>query len=79
MSPDPTVNLYESHHQKYSSYAMAPVSAQRSPSEVVGGDAAVARSLNRAFYTTSYQSDIDKYASESLRLFDDHQIFCDGP
>lgn len=62
MPVDPTVNLYKSHQQMYQNYAMATPPLQRSPGEVVGGDAAVTRSLNQAFYTTSYQSHISKTA-----------------
>lgn len=61
---DSTVNLYQSHQQKYHNYAMATPPVQRSPVEVIGGEQAVTRSLNKAFYTTSYQADINKYASE---------------
>ena len=64
MPADPTVNLYQSHHQKYQSYAMSGAPAQRPPTEVLGGDSAVTRALNKTFYTTSYQSDFEKYASE---------------
>lgn len=62
MPADPTVDLYQSHQQKYRNYAMATPPVQRLPSEAVGGEVAVSRSLNRAFYTTSYQSDIARYA-----------------
>lgn len=61
---DPTVNLYQSHRQKYQSYAMGVAFAQHPPSEVLGGDSAVTRALNKTFYTTSYQTDFEKYASE---------------
>lgn len=64
---DPTVNLYQSHRQNYHSYAMTSAPVLRSPAELVGGEEAVARALNRAFYTTSYQSHITKYASQRSR------------
>ena len=55
--------MYQSHRQRYHSYAMsAPPSLRRSQSEEEGGTAALTRSLNQAFYTTSYQSNITKYA-----------------
>ena len=67
MPQDPSVNLYQSHQQNYHNYAMATPTVQRLPSEEVGGDQAVTRSLNKAFYTTSYQSEIAKYAGENLK------------
>lgn len=68
MPADPSVNLYQSHQQKYHNYAMATPSVQRLPSESLGGEQAVTRSLNNAFYTTSYQSDIARYAGKSAIL-----------
>ena len=64
MPVDHTVNLYKSHQQKYSNYAMASSPLQIAPTETVGGDTAVTRSLNQAFYTTSYQSDISNTAGK---------------
>ena len=66
LSAGPAVNLYQSHQQNYNGYSMTSAPAQQSPSEEVGGAEMVARSLNRAFYTTSYHSHIDKYAGESV-------------
>ena len=62
MPPGPPVNMYQSHEQKYQNYSMATAPPGHSP--VLGGNQAVVRSLNKAFYTTSYQSDISNYASE---------------
>lgn len=67
MPADPTVNLYQSHQQKYHNYAMATPPVQHLPSEEVGGEDAVTRSLSRAFYTTSYQSHMSKYAGEYFK------------
>lgn len=68
MPTNPTINLYQSHRQKYCTHAMATPNFQHLPSESPGGDQAVARSLNKAFYTTSYQSHIDKYAGRSYTV-----------
>ena len=55
--------MYQSHRQRYHSYAMsAPPPLRRLHSDEEGGTAALTRSLNQAFYTTSYQSNITKYA-----------------
>ena len=65
MSPDKSVNLYQSHGQTFSGYAMAKPPLKRSTSEDAGSDA-LARSLNNAFYVTSYQSEITKYATAGM-------------
>ena len=62
MSPDQPVNMYQSHYQKYHSYTMSKAPLKRSNSEELGGPEALARSLSKAFYITSYQSDIAKHA-----------------
>ena len=58
MTPDRPVNLYQSHQQSHSSYSMSkpPLKISHSAND------ALARSLSNAFYITSYQSDIAKYA-----------------
>lgn len=63
MSSGRPVNMYQSHRQRYHSYAMSsPQLLTRSHSKQEGGTEALTRSLNQAFYTTSYQSNITKYA-----------------
>ena len=62
MTPDRPVNLYQSHDQSFTGYAMAKPPLKRSTSEDATGADALARSLNKAFYITSYQSEITRYA-----------------
>ena len=66
MCPDKPVNLYQSHSQTSSGYAMAKPPLKRSTSEEASGSEALARSLNNAFYVTSYQSEITKYATAGI-------------
>ena len=66
MSQDKPVNLYQSHSQTFSGYAMAKPPLKRSTSEDASGTEALARSLNNAFYVTSYQSEITKYAAKGM-------------
>ena len=67
MPSEAPFNLYKSHRQNYQIHAMPPPpTVQRLPTEVLGGDRAVARSFNDSFYTTIYQSDINKHSSELL-------------
>lgn len=65
MSPDKPVNLYQSHQQSHTSYAMSkpPLKVSPSPNDEL------ARSLSNAFYITSYQSDISKYAGNKQNDF----------
>jgi len=65
---DPPVNLYQSHRQRYHSYAMSNPPLKRSFSEEAGSAEALTRSLNQAFYITSYQSNITRYAGISYIL-----------
>ena len=62
MSPDKPVNLYQSHDQSFTGYAMAKAPLKRPTLEDATGADALARSLNKAFYITSYQSEITRYA-----------------
>ena len=62
LTPDKMVNLYQSHDQTFTGYTMARPPVKRSTSEEVTGSEALARSLSNAFYITSYQSEIAKYA-----------------
>lgn len=62
MTPDKPVNLYQSHDQSFTGYAMAKPPLKRPTSEDTIGADALARSLNKAFYITSYQSEITRYA-----------------
>ena len=62
MTPDKPVNMYQSHDQTFTGYAMAKPPLKRFTSEDATGADALARSLNKAFYITSYQSDITRYA-----------------
>lgn len=83
MSSDQPVNMYQSHRQRYHSYAMSsPQPLTRSHSEQAGGTEALTRSLNQAFYTTSYQSNIAKYAGtyghspRDSNIFDLLELLC---
>ena len=62
MTPDSVVDLYKSHKQTFTGYAMAKPPLKKSTSEDVTGSEALARSLNNSFYITSYQSDIARQA-----------------
>jgi len=67
MSLDSKVNLYQSHVQTYQGSAM-PTALKRSSSDDRFNTESLASSLNKAFYITSYQSDISKKAgSHSLK------------
>ena len=61
MSSDSNVNLYQSHVQTFQGSAM-PSAIKRSNSESQYNTDSLAASLNKAFYITSYQSDISKKA-----------------
>lgn len=63
MVPDKLVNLYQSHNQSFTGYAMAKPPLKRSTSEDATGADALARSLNESFYVTSYQSEITRHAT----------------
>ena len=63
MTPDRPVNLYQSHSQTFTGYAMAKPPLKRSTSDDASGSEALARSLSNAFYVTSYQSEITKFAA----------------
>lgn len=69
MTPDKSVNLYQSHDQSFTGYAMANPPLKRSTSEDATGANALARSLNKAFYITSYQSEITRYAPSGTLLY----------
>ena len=66
MTQDKPVNLYQSHDQTFTGYAMARPPLKRSTSEDAAGTEALARSLNNAFYVTSYQSEITRYAPAGI-------------
>ena len=69
MTPDRPVNLYQSHEQSFTGYAMVRPPLKRSTSEDATGSEALARSLNKAFYVTSYQSEIARYAGMYIITF----------
>ena len=62
LSSDSVVDMYQSHQQRYHSYAMARPSLKKSDS--VDSESELARSLSTAFYSTSYQADIARYAGQ---------------
>ena len=68
MTPDKPVNLYQSHDQSFTGYVMAKPPLKRSTLEDATGADALARSLNKAFYITSYQSEITRYAPSGTTL-----------
>jgi hypothetical protein len=84
MTPDKRVNLYQSHDQSFTGYAMAKPPLKRPTSEDATGPEALARSLNKAFYITSYQSEITRYAPSGsmtyylrfLRDLEDQRVWC---
>ena len=67
MSQDKAVNLYKSHDQTFTGYAMSRAPLKRSTSEEASSHDALARSLNKTFYTTSYQSEFAKYAGSGMQ------------
>lgn len=80
MTPDKPVNLYQSHDQSFTGYAMAKPPLKRSTLEDATGADALARSLNKAFYITSYQSEITRYAlSGTIHVALLTVITCYGP
>lgn len=73
LSMESGINLYQSHKQTYQGSAM-PSILRRSSSDSHFNADALAASLNKAFYTTSYQSDTSKTAAGwKPKLIDDCQ------
>ena len=68
MAPDKVVDLYKSHKQTFTGYAMAKPPLKRATSEEATGFESLARSLNNSFYVTSYQSDIARHALTTGKL-----------